>query len=89
MPHVKTGWGKFSLVAAALRALELLYQSAAPDWFALLSAADKAGKLLKWQPKVPLREGLMKAIEYFEQLLSSQQTRKPASKPKKIAQRSA
>jgi Core-2/I-Branching enzyme len=39
-PHVKTGWGKFSLVVAALRALELLYQSAAPDWFYLLSAAD-------------------------------------------------
>jgi hypothetical protein len=27
-------------VIAALRALELLYQNAAPDWFALLSAAD-------------------------------------------------
>jgi len=40
VPHVKTGWGKFSLVAAALRALELLYQNAAPDWFILLSAAD-------------------------------------------------
>ena len=25
-PHLKTRWGKFSLVAAALRALELLYQ---------------------------------------------------------------
>jgi Core-2/I-Branching enzyme len=39
-PHVKTGWGKFSLVVAALRALELLYQNAAPEWFVFLSAAD-------------------------------------------------
>ena len=39
-PHVKTGWGKFSLVVAALRAIELLYQNATPDWFVLLSAAD-------------------------------------------------
>jgi Core-2/I-Branching enzyme len=39
-PHLKTGWGKFSLVAAALRALELLYEHAAPEWFILLSAAD-------------------------------------------------
>lgn len=40
LPHVKTGWGKFSLVVAALRTLELLYQNATPDWFVLLSAAD-------------------------------------------------
>ena len=39
-PHIKTRWGKFSLVMAALRALELLYQNATPDWFFLLSAAD-------------------------------------------------
>lgn len=39
-PHLKTGWGKFSLVAAALRALELLYRHATPDWFFLLSASD-------------------------------------------------
>lgn len=39
-PHLKTRWGKFSLVAAALRALELLYRNATPDWFVLLSAAD-------------------------------------------------
>jgi len=39
-PHVKTRWGKFSLVVAALRALELLYRNATPDWFVLLSAAD-------------------------------------------------
>ena len=40
LPHEKTRWGKFSLVRAALRALELLYQNAAPDWFVLLSGAD-------------------------------------------------
>lgn len=39
-PHVKTRWGQFSVVIAALRALELLYQNAPPDWFVLLSAAD-------------------------------------------------
>ena len=50
-PHLKTGWGKFSVVAAALRALELLYQNAEPDWFVLLSAADyptmPAGRVLE------------------------------------------
>jgi UDP-glucuronate decarboxylase len=49
----------------------------------------KAGKLLNWQPKVPLREGLVKTIEYFEQLLSSQRTGEPAGEPKRLAQRSA
>jgi hypothetical protein len=39
-PHLKTRWGKFSLVDAALRALKLLYQKTTPDWFFLLSAAD-------------------------------------------------
>ncbi len=39
-PHVKTRWGQFSVVAAALRALKLLYQDAAPDWFVLVSGAD-------------------------------------------------
>jgi len=28
-------------------------------------------KLGGWEPKVPLREGLIKTIEYFDQLLSS------------------
>ena len=50
-PHLKTGWGKFSVVGAALRALELLYQNAEPDWFVLLSAADyptmPAGRVLE------------------------------------------
>jgi UDP-glucuronate decarboxylase len=49
----------------------------------------KAGKLLKWQPKVPLREGLVKTIEYFEQLLSSQPTGERAGKPTRLTQRSA
>ena len=40
VPHLKTRWGKFSLVAAALQALKLLYQNATPEWFVLLSAAD-------------------------------------------------
>lgn len=40
MPHLKTGWAKWSVVEAALRALEILYSDAAPDWFVLLSAAD-------------------------------------------------
>ena len=39
-PHIKTGWGKLSVVLAALRALEALYDNAAPDWFFLLSGAD-------------------------------------------------
>jgi UDP-glucuronate decarboxylase len=32
----------------------------------------KAQELLGWSPKVPLRAGLMKTIEYFESLLTSQ-----------------
>ena len=39
-PHVKTRWGHFWLVIAVLRALELLYRTASPDWFVLLSGAD-------------------------------------------------
>ena len=39
-PHVKTRWGQFPVVTACLRALELLYRDAAPDWFFLLSGAD-------------------------------------------------
>ncbi len=39
-PHLKTRWGQFSVVMAALRALKLLYQKTPPDWFVLLSGAD-------------------------------------------------
>jgi hypothetical protein len=39
-PYVKTRWGQFPVVTACLRALELLYRDAAPDWFFLLSGAD-------------------------------------------------
>ena len=30
----------------------------------------RARKLLRWQPKVPLEEGLKRTIAYFESLLS-------------------
>lgn len=44
-PHITTGWGKFSVVTAALKALELLYpkppaDEIGPDHFVLLSASD-------------------------------------------------
>ena len=39
-PHVNTRWAQFSVVTAALRALKLLYTSATPDWFFLLSGVD-------------------------------------------------
>jgi hypothetical protein len=39
-PHLKTGWGKFAVVEAALRALDLLYRDARPQWFFLLSGLD-------------------------------------------------
>ena len=40
-PHTETAWGKFSLVEAAMRALETLFASdRAPDGFVLLSGAD-------------------------------------------------
>jgi UDP-glucuronate decarboxylase len=35
---------------------------------------SKAQELLGWQPKMALRDGLMKTIDYFERLLSSQST---------------
>ena len=39
-PHVKTEWGKFSLVEAMLRALEQMYRRAdAPDWCVTLSGS--------------------------------------------------
>jgi hypothetical protein len=51
LPHAKTRWGNFSLVVAVLRALALLYQRAAPNWFVLLSGADyptmRADKVLE------------------------------------------
>jgi hypothetical protein len=31
-----------------------------------------AKKLLAWEPRVQLQDGLMKTIEYFEQLLRSE-----------------
>jgi UDP-glucuronate decarboxylase len=40
-----------------------------------------AKKLLAWEPRVQLRDGLMKTIEYFDQLLRSE--------PKMSAYRSA
>ena len=39
-PHVRTRWAQFSIVAASLRALELLYNVATPDWFVFLSGSD-------------------------------------------------
>jgi Core-2/I-Branching enzyme len=40
-PHIQTAWGRFSLVEAVLRALQVMYESkTAPDWFILLSGAD-------------------------------------------------
>ena len=32
---------------------------------------SKAEKLLNWQPTTPLREGLKKTIQYFDELLKS------------------
>jgi hypothetical protein len=40
-PHIPTGWGRISSVAATIAALRLLMDSAAaPDWFIILSGAD-------------------------------------------------
>jgi hypothetical protein len=40
-PHLRTGWGKYSLVEATLKALKRLVESHnPPDWFILLSGAD-------------------------------------------------
>ena len=33
---------------------------------------DKAKKVLGWEPKVPLKEGLVKTIAYFDQMLKAQ-----------------
>ncbi len=40
IPSLRTLWGQFSVVSAALQCLNLLYQKASPDWFFLLSGAD-------------------------------------------------
>ncbi len=37
---VRTGWGSISVVEAQLRALDLLYQTADPEWFITLSTSD-------------------------------------------------
>jgi hypothetical protein len=51
LPHVNTRWGHFSVVTAMLRALELLYSEAVPDWFFLLSGTDypvmESGRVLE------------------------------------------
>jgi hypothetical protein len=40
-PHIKTGWGRFSVVQAGLEAIRLIYSDLIiPQWFVLLSAAD-------------------------------------------------
>ena len=38
--YAKTGWGKWSLVEAALLGLRDLYEDGGPEWFTLLSSAD-------------------------------------------------
>jgi Core-2/I-Branching enzyme len=41
LPHIRTGWARFSVVEAMLKALEILVKSkSSPDWFILLSGAD-------------------------------------------------
>lgn len=39
-PATKTFWGHISIVEAELRALQLLYERADPDWFVILSGSD-------------------------------------------------
>ncbi len=39
-PHLPTAWGDIKLVRALLAALRLLYGTAAPDWFTMLTAGD-------------------------------------------------
>jgi hypothetical protein len=41
LPALPTGWGIFSTVEAAIRAIQLMYKAPAPpDWFVLLSESD-------------------------------------------------
>lgn len=40
LPSIRTGWAKWSLVEAALLGFKQLHERAAPEWYALLSAAD-------------------------------------------------
>jgi hypothetical protein len=39
-PYVKTGWGKYSVILAFIKSVEILYRDFSPDWFVLLSGAD-------------------------------------------------
>ena len=43
---------------------------------------SEAEKLLQWQPKTPLRSGLTRTIQYFDQLLTGHDD---SRKPKAIA----
>jgi UDP-glucuronate decarboxylase len=36
---------------------------------------SKANQLLSWKPSTPLKEGLIRTIAYFEELLASKQIR--------------
>jgi hypothetical protein len=40
VPPERTGWGEWSVTAAVLRGIRLLYEVSDPDWFTLLSGAD-------------------------------------------------
>jgi len=51
-PHVPMAWGSIKCVDASLRALRILYDKQAPDWFFLLSGSD--------YPVSPLNDTLRK-----------------------------
>ena len=40
MPYVKTGWGKYSVIFASIKSIEIMYRDFSPDWFVVLSGAD-------------------------------------------------
>lgn len=40
LPHLETAWGRWSVVAATVRALRTVYEHSDPDWFVLLSGSD-------------------------------------------------
>lgn len=40
VPSLATRWGTFSLVEAAIRAIQAMFRDGGPDWFVLLSGAD-------------------------------------------------
>jgi Core-2/I-Branching enzyme len=39
-PYISTGWGKYSIISAVIKSLEILHRDFSPEWFFVLSGSD-------------------------------------------------